>query len=94
MQVIVDLYDSTVEFLTDEDGSLFDEWKKCKNNLFYLADQYAKCNKLKKRLQGNEVTIIQAQTILIGYQNKIGIFKSSLAHINFSYFSNLRQLKD
>ena len=70
LQRLVDLYDSTVEFLTDVDGSLCDELKNCKNHLFYLADLYSKINELQKRLQGTETTIIQARTILIGFSNQ------------------------
>ena len=94
MQRLVDLYDSTVEFLTDVDRSLCDELKNCKSHLFYIADLYQKFNELQKRLQGTKTAIIQARTILIGFQTKIRIFKSSLASRDFSYFSNLRQLGD
>jgi len=94
LQRLVDLYDSTVEFLTDADPSLCDELKMCKNHLFYLADLYSKFNEVQKRLQGKDVTIIQARTILMGFQVKIGLFKSSLARKDFKYFSNLRQLEE
>ena len=65
-----------------------------KNHLFYLADLYSKFNEVQKHLQGKDVTIIQARTILIGIQVRIGLFKSSLARRDFDYFSNLRQLKE
>ena len=94
LQRLVVLYNSTVEFLMNVDGSLCEELKKCKNHLFYLADLYSKFNELQKRLQGTETTIIQARTILIGFQTKIGIFKYTLARRDFSYFSSLRQLED
>ena len=65
------------------------ESKKCKNHLFCLVDLYSKFNELQRRLQGKEVTIIQAGTILIGFQNKLSIFISSLACRDFSYFQDL-----
>ncbi|KRX13158.1 SCAN domain-containing protein 3 [Trichinella nelsoni] len=37
LQRLVDLYHSTVEFLADVDQTLYEELKKCKNHLFYLA---------------------------------------------------------
>ena len=94
LQRLVVLYNSTVEFLMTVDGSLCEELKKCKNHLFYLADLYSKFNELQKRLQGTETTIIQARTILIGFQTKISIFKYTLARRDFSYFSSLQQLED
>ncbi|KRX40686.1 Protein ZBED8 [Trichinella murrelli] len=38
---------------------------------------------LKKRLQGKDVSIIQARTVLIGFRAKIGPFKSFLARRDF-----------
>ena len=86
LQRLVHLYDSTVEFLTDVDGSLCDKLTWCKNHHVYLAGLCSKFNELQKRLQGKEVPMIHAPTILIGLQNKIGIFKSSLVRRDFSYF--------
>ncbi|XP_076049445.1 zinc finger BED domain-containing protein 5-like [Oratosquilla oratoria] len=94
LQRLVDLYDSTVEFLIYVDPSLCAELNRCKNHLFYLADLYSKFNEVQKRLQGNDVTMIQTRTILIGFQVKIGLFISSLARKDFKYFSNLRQLEE
>ena len=94
MQRLVDLYDSTVEFLTDADPSLGNQLKMCKNHLFYLADLYSKFNEVQKRLQGQGMTIIQARTTLMGFQVKIGLFKTSPARKDFKYFSNQRQLED
>ncbi|KRY06215.1 SCAN domain-containing protein 3, partial [Trichinella patagoniensis] len=94
LQRLVDLYHSTVEFLADVDQTLCEELKKCKNHLFYLADLYSKFNEIQKRLQGKDVTIIQARTLLIGFQAKIGLFKSFLARRDFKYFSNLQKLEE
>lgn len=62
------------EFLTDVDSLLHEELKMCKNLLFYLTGLYSKFSELQKCLQGNDVTIIQALTIVIGFQVKIGWF--------------------
>lgn len=47
LQRLVELYDSTEEFLRNIDGSLCDELKQCKNHLFYLAHVYSKFNEVK-----------------------------------------------
>ncbi|KRY13214.1 Zinc finger BED domain-containing protein 5 [Trichinella patagoniensis] len=64
LQRFVDLNHSTVEFLADVDQTLCEELKKCKNHLFYLADLYSKFHETQKRLQGKDVSIIQARTDL------------------------------
>ncbi|KRZ88153.1 Zinc finger BED domain-containing protein 5 [Trichinella sp. T8] len=83
LQRLVDLNHSTVEFLADVDQTLCEELKKCKNHLFYLADLYSKFHETQKRLQGKDVSIIQARTVLIGFRAKIGPFKSFLARRDF-----------
>lgn len=93
LQRLVDLYNSTLQFLADVDPSLCEELKKCKNALFYLADLYSKFNEAQRRLQGKDVTIIQARTVLLGFQRKLNLFKASLARRDFQYFSNLKQIQ-
>lgn len=94
LQRLVELYDSCVEFLTKLDPSLCDELKLCKNHLFYLADLYSKFNEVQTQLQGRNVTIIQARTVIMSFQRKIEAFKLSLARNDFKYFSNLQGIKD
>ena len=50
--------------------------------------------KHKKHLQGKEVTIIQARTILIDFQIKVKLFESPLVSRDFKYLSKLRQLEE
>ncbi|XP_045133133.1 protein FAM200B-like [Portunus trituberculatus] len=89
----LDLYSSTLQFLADVDSSLCEELKKCKNALFYLADLYSKFNETQKRLQGKDVTIIQARTVLLGFQGKLGLFRASLARRDFQYFQTYNRYK-
>lgn len=44
-------------------------------------------------MQGKDVTITQARTILLGFQVKLNLFRSSLLRKDYKYFSNLQQLK-
>jgi len=41
----------------------------------------------------NEMAVIQAQTILVGFHTKLGLFKFALQRKDFKYFSNLLQLE-
>jgi len=41
----------------------------------------------------NEMVVIQARTILIKFQTKLGLLKFALQRKNFKYFSNLMQLQ-
>ena len=67
-----DLNDSTVKFFKEMDPSVCDKLKMCKKHPFYLTDLHSKFNEIQKHLQSKDVTIIQAQTILIGFQIKKG----------------------
>ncbi|XP_066938665.1 zinc finger BED domain-containing protein 5-like [Macrobrachium rosenbergii] len=93
LQRLVELYDLTVNFLTSTDPNLCHQLQKCKNHLYYLADLFSHLNDVQMRLQGRDVTIIQARTILLGFQIKLGLFKSSLARRDFQYYPNLQELE-
>ena len=69
--------------------TLCDELIGCKTHLLYLADIYSKFNEIEKRLQGKDVTLIQARTVLMGFQVKLELFRTSLGRRDFKYFSNL-----
>ena len=45
-----------------------------------------------KKLQGKNVTMIKAQTALLGFQGKLGLYKYFLGHCKFEYFLNLALL--
>ena len=75
------------------DSSLCEELNKCTNALFYLADLYSKYNETKTRVQGKDVTIIQAKTVLLEFQGKLSWFRASLARTDSQYFSNLQQIQ-
>jgi len=50
LQRLVDIFEFTVGFLGEVAPLLCHELKKCKKNLFYLADIYSKFNEIQKRL--------------------------------------------
>jgi len=58
--------------------------------LLYLADIYSKFNEIQQRLQGRDVTIIQARTIIRGCQVKLGLLKNSMDRRVYKYFSHLK----
>jgi len=90
LQGLVDIFYSTVEFLREVAPLLCHELKECKKHLLYLADIYSKFNEIQKRLQGRVATIIQARTIIVGLQVKLGLLKNSLYRRDYKYFSNLK----
>ena len=51
LQRLVDIFDSTVEFLGVVAPLLCHELKKCKEHLLYLADFYSKFNEIQKLLK-------------------------------------------
>lgn len=58
-----------------------------------MADLYSKFNEAQRQLQGKDVTIIQARTVLLGFQSKLSLFRATFAHRDFQYFSNLQQIQ-
>jgi len=86
LQRLVDVFDSTMEFLGEVAPLLCHELKKCKKHFLYLADIYSKFNEIQKCLQGRDVTVIQARTIIMGFQVKLGLFKNSLDRRDYKYF--------
>jgi len=93
LQRLVNLFDSTTEFLNEINPVLSNELQNNKNHIFYLADLFGKFNDVQTKLQGKDVTIIQARTILLGFHVKLNLFRSSLLRKDYKYFSNLQQLK-
>ena len=87
------IFDSTTEFLNEINPVLSNELQNNKNHIFYLADLFGKFNDVQTKLQGKDVTIIQARTILLGFHVKLNLFRSSLLRKDYKYFSNLQQLK-
>ena len=86
LQRLVELYDSTKEFLRNVDPVLCVELEQNKNHLFYIADLYSKFNEVQKRLQGKNVTIVQFRTIIMGFQAKVELFKCTPSRKEFKYF--------
>ncbi|XP_071036604.1 zinc finger BED domain-containing protein 5-like [Parasteatoda tepidariorum] len=93
LQRLVELFDSTTEFLSEINPVLSNELQNNKNHIFYIADLFGKFNDVQTKLQGKDVTIIEARTILLGFQVKLNLFRSSLLRKDYQYFSNLRQLE-
>ena len=61
-----------------------------RNTLHLEHGESLKTRKVQKRLQGRDVTIIQARTIIVGLQVKLGLLKNSLYRRDYKYFSNLK----
>ena len=60
-----------MEFLCEIEPSLAKELKLCKCHPFYMADLHTKQNEVKKKSQGKNVAIIEARTVLFGFQGQL-----------------------
>ena len=58
-----------------------------------MTDLYFKFNEAQTRMQSKDITIIQAKTVLLGFQSKLSLFSALLARTDFHYFSNLQQIQ-
>lgn len=85
-QKLVDIFDSTVEFLREVASTLCDKLKKWEKYLFHLVNIYWKFNEIEKRLQYKNVTIIQDRTVIMRLHVKFVLFKYSLKIRSFKYF--------
>ena len=93
LQRLVIIYDSVAEFLSNIDEPLSVRFTQNKNHLFYLTDIFAKFNEAQNKLQGKDITIVQSRTILLGFQEKLVLWKSSLGRRNFNLFPNMSSLE-
>ena len=65
---------------------------KSKSHKFYIADLYMKLNEVQKTVNGKNVSMIQARTVLLCLLGKHGLYKYSLGHGKFEYSQNLALL--
>ena len=67
---LVELFESTIKNLCELEPTLVKESKLYKGHLFYIADLHAKLNVVQKKLYRKNVKMIQARTVLMGFNGK------------------------
>ena len=73
-----DLFDTVVEFLQEVDDNLSIELSNRCVDLAYLSDIFDKLNEVNLKLQGKQVNLIKAKSVVMGFINKLTLFKQNM----------------
>ncbi|XP_067130586.1 SCAN domain-containing protein 3-like [Centruroides vittatus] len=86
------LFDTVISYLESTNYNFPMEISVLKSDIAYLADIYAKINELLLKLQGNNVTIIKVKSLIIGFINKLSLYKNNMGRKDFSLFPCLSNI--
>ena len=75
---LYDLFDIVVEFLQEVDDNLRIKLSNRLVNLAYLSDIFDKLNEINLKLQGKQVNLIKAKSVVMGFINKLTLFKQNM----------------
>lgn len=73
-----DLFETVVEFFQDQDTCLSVELKEIKHDIAYLSELFSKFNDMNLQLQGNEVTLIKAKSVICTFMSKLLLFQRNI----------------
>ena len=87
-----DLYDTIVEFLKGTDDNLSTEFSDRHVDLAFLSNIFDKLNEVKLKLKGKESNLIKAKSIVMGFINKLTLFKQHMGRPELCHFSKLEEM--
>ncbi|KAG0438070.1 Protein ZBED8 [Dictyocoela muelleri] len=80
------LYDSVIEFLEEKDLQLQLKLIDFKTDIAYLTDFFEKFNIMNRKLQGNDLNLIKAKSIISGFVGNILNYKQNFGRGKISQF--------
>ena len=86
------LFDTVVEFLQNKDDDLRENLLRYKHDIAYLTDLFSKFNEVNLQLQGDEVNLIKAKSVISAFAAKVSLYRQNLARRQFHQFPNLEKL--
>ena len=89
LERFVQLYDAVLEFCSKDKKFGFLKDVEVKPIICYLADIFHKLNALNKMLQGSGKTLIDCQTSILGFIDKLKFLKAQVSKGRFSSFPHL-----
>lgn len=89
-----DLFDTVVQFFEDKNDVLSLELKEIRHDIAYLSDLFAKFNEINLQLQGNDVNLIKAKSVVCTFIAKLTLFKRNIGRREMSQFPSLLQLEE
>ena len=87
-----DLFDTVVKFLQEVDANLSKELSNRRVDLAYLSDIFDKLNELNLKLQGKQVNLIKAKSVVMGFINKLTLFKQNMGRRELCHFPKLQEM--
>ena len=88
------VYDSVIEFLEESDDNLACQLKDSKHSIAYLTDIFGEFNTVNKKLQGYELNLIRAKTVITMFMAKLQFMKLRLSSRGFSKFPCLSAVNE
>ena len=87
-----DLFDTVVKFLQEVDANLSKKLSNRRVDLAYLSDIFDKLNELNLKLQGKQVNLIKAKSVVMGFINKLTLFKQNMGRRELCHFPKLQKM--
>lgn len=88
------LFDTVVEFFEDKNALLSGELKEIRHDIAYLSELFAKFNEVNLQLQGNEVNLIKAKSVIATFISKLTLFKRNIGRRELYQFPSLSELEE
>ena len=85
----VSLYDSVQEFFEESDPDLSCKLRDNKHSIAYLTDIFGEFNTINKKLQGNELNLVRAKSVITQFMIQLQILRIKLNGRNFTRFTCL-----
>ncbi|KAG0428310.1 SCAN domain-containing protein 3, partial [Dictyocoela muelleri] len=86
------IFNSVIEFLNSKSDILHAKLSESKSDIAYLSDLFNKFNEVNLKLQGDDLNLIKAKSILSGFVEKLLLYKQNLGRYEFMFFPNLGTL--
>ncbi|KAG0438169.1 SCAN domain-containing protein 3 [Dictyocoela muelleri] len=88
-----EIFNSVIEFLISKGDILHARLNESKSDIAYISDLFNKFNEVNLKLQGEDLNLIKAKSILSGFVEKLLLYKQNLGRSEFMFFPNLETAK-
>ncbi|XP_026579775.1 LOW QUALITY PROTEIN: zinc finger MYM-type protein 6-like [Pseudonaja textilis] len=93
LRCFYNLFDTVAEFFEGKNALLSDELKEIRHDIAYLSELFTKFNEVNLQLQGNEVNLIKAKSVISTFILKLALFKRNIGRCELYQFPSLSELE-
>jgi hypothetical protein len=79
--------------IKETNATLSADLRVIKHDIAYLSDLFDKLNEMNLQLQGNEVNLIKAKSVISTFVSKSAMFKRNIGRRELYQFPNLSELE-